>query len=65
MLDKSSLSTIELYDLTGMSIWKKVHQCQGGMNTLSLDLSSLPSGYYFLKLSQDSQLKEVRRVIVL
>jgi hypothetical protein len=59
------LTTLKLYDLTGVTIMKKELDHSPGNTTVNLDLTSIPPGYYILKFSQDNQFKEAKRIIVL
>jgi hypothetical protein len=61
----NALTTLQLFNLTGTIAMKRTYNHQQGLHMVTIDLSSLPSGYYFLKFSQDDQLIEMKRVIVL
>jgi hypothetical protein len=64
MMEESSQITLELFDLTGKSLIMKEYQLKQGRNVITMDLSVQLSGYYFLKISHDNILMDVRKLIV-
>ncbi len=64
-LERPSVATFELFDLSGHSILKMDYHLQAGPHKVSMDLSSFNRGYYFLKFSQNGVFSEIRRVIIL
>jgi hypothetical protein len=53
------IEKICLRDLLGRAVWEKVIR----LNTATLDLSSLPSGTYFLEISLCNGVKQMQRVL--
>jgi len=51
-LDESSLVSVEIYDITGMSVRRmNAGHCAAGANTLGFEQGDLSSGIYILKLN--------------
>ena len=65
MLNRSSRVSMEMLTLAGTSILSREVELKPGTNSVSIDVSILPPGYYILKISEDGIFTEARRVIVL
>ena len=53
--------TISLYDLNGVS---RLNQTTSGPETLTLDVSTLPAGVYLLKITNETGLVSVTKVVI-
>lgn len=52
---KNGSMRLEVFNLNGQSVLEKQLEVQAGTNNIQQDLSSLPSGSYFIKSTQGSQ----------
>ena len=64
-LEKFSDLALNIFDLTGTHVYKREYHLQKGIGSVSLDLSELAPGCYFLKLSQGNIFKDIKSIIVL
>jgi hypothetical protein len=60
---RSGAATVNIYNESGVLVMKKQISITKGMNTRTMDLSSLQNGVYILQLSQDN-IKSVKKLIV-
>jgi pectate lyase len=55
-LNKASVVTVDVYNVTGMKVKSVVNRSFGtGMNTMNIDIANLKSGIYLVKITIDSQ----------
>jgi pectate lyase len=55
-LDKASLVTVDIYNVTGMKVKSGVNRSFGtGMNTMNIDIANLKPGIYLVTITIDSQ----------
>jgi len=63
-LNGNSHILLEVFDLAGSAVLRSEYRKPSGHHSLTLDLSSLPGGCYFLKMSQDGTFIEARSLVV-
>jgi len=56
--------TLELYDVLGRRVRTLIDGEQEGRQSMQVDVSTLPSGVYFLRLKAEGQTKTQRLTVV-
>jgi hypothetical protein len=63
-LSGNSTISLEIIDVAGYSLSETEYRKEAGSHSIRLDLSNLPIGFYFLKMSQDGTFIEARNLVV-
>jgi len=62
LTDKKGALNIEIFDLTGKTVYQSEDKIAIGKQSSDLDLSDLPSGLYIFKATQNNQVRTLRFV---
>jgi PKD repeat protein len=63
-LDATSVITIELFDLTGKKVLHDQQQVQSGIQTLSINTTNVPAGYYTLRVTTTQGMYLTRKLLI-
>ncbi len=59
VFDRTGETSIQIFDLAGRSVYSSLYNA-GGFSNLSLDISNLSSGFYFLRVGTDHDAEVIR-----
>jgi hypothetical protein len=64
VIDRSSRISLEVYNLLGQKVSEQTRNLDAGMQDVNLDMNRLLKGQYFVKILQDGQFRDIKKVVV-